>query len=1342
MSRILKAYLKRLTNLSTRNKSLLLTNLSAEQFLDFHDSDFLLSKPSIEVLKQVIQGNSRVALCDVADPRFEKVNEVSKRLRKISRTERFIEEERGSRDLYVGYPFVKGKLSDGTPIHAPLLFFPVTLRMDREQWCLFERDDSNVALNQSFALAYGHFNEAKIPDEVLEKSFEDFPNDFLEFRTQLYEWLKSTPFKINFNQELFEDKLIAFSGEKSSDLVLNERNGELKLYAEAILGIFPQAGSYLVPDYNKLLDLEEAEGFRLPLIGLADEADGELADLESELPARETRQSREEDVLTPFPVDESQEEIILAVKSGRSVVVQGPPGSGKSQLICNLIADFTSKGKRVLLVCQKRAALDVVYQRLSSTGMKDFTGLIHDFKNDRSALYSQIASQIEKVEAYRQQNYSLDSVFLERQFTQESRAIDKTVAELDSFRSALFDETESGVSIKELYLTSDPQAPHADMRAYYRQFRIDAWDGFKRHLKTYSDYAFLIHPAHPWRKRRSFAAFGMAELRTMEKMLSEWPAAFEKQTRGFEQIAGVSFDKAFLRNRQEIAERLTDITELVSDEASWKLVKKYSSAPANSDERLADERLAHERLALVRQAVDAMEGFMAEGGIEMSLPAAQLNAFEVMLKKSLETKQSAVSGFFWDIFSKEKKEIERIATVNGLTVSLEHLLRLEERLRNRRQLESWLQNASLGFDPAFIDDFSGDRAGEYLSFFKSAERAADAVVRMNAGVWTNVLHEIVGANIQVGRFTETIQNLKQWLQVWDRMEKAMLPYLLPEQIAALIDDPAGNSVVLLDALRNDFDSLADMDRLWEDMTESDRGAVQAIFVKGAELGITNAHEALSLFENSIRLAWIEHIESKYPALRSVTSLKMKQWEDQVQGSIALKQKLSSDITSIKLREATYEDVEKNRLGNRVTYRELAHQVTKKRKIWPIRKLLESYADEVFALIPCWMASPESVSAVFPMESGLFDLVIFDEASQCYAEYSLPAAFRGKQWVVTGDSKQLSPSDLYRVRFEDRTEDEEYSAAIEIESLLDLAGQSLDHYQLTGHYRSLSLDLIDFSNRSFYKKSLKLLPDFNKINDREPGIQYIKTEGVWKNNTNIVEVEEVLRLIREVAGSGKSIGVVTFNFYQQAAIQDALEREIALPEGLFVKNIETVQGDERDIIIFSMGYAPDEKGRVSMQFGTLNMQGGENRLNVAVTRAREKIYFVTSLWPSQLQTEQTANEGPKLLRAYMDYALQVSEGRYEPTPLPTGPFRSDWLLKERLVRQNPAFEKELPFGDITVKEEGAYKGLVLTDDDLYHYSKSSKEPHAYLPLLLRLKNWPFRRVYSREYWSGNLKNGLL
>lgn len=184
----------------------------------------------------------------------------------------------------------------------------------------------------------------------------------------------------------------------------------------------------------------------------------------------------------------------------------------------------------------------------------------------------------------------------------------------------------------------------------------------------------------------------------------------------------------------------------------------------------------------------------------------------------------------------------------------------------------------------------------------------------------------------------------------------------------------------------------------------------------------------------------------------------------------------------------------------------------------------------------------------------------------------------------------------------------------------------------------------------------------------------------------------------------------------------------------MKNIENVQGDERDIIIFSMGYAPDEKGKLSMQFGSLNAQGGENRLNVAVTRARKRIYFVTSLWPSELNTELAANTGPKLLKAYLQYALDVSEGRFQSKPLSTDSFRTDWLLKDRLLKLNEKYSKDLPFSDITVKEKETYKGLVLTDDDLYHRSKSSKEPHAYLPLLLKQKHWPFSRIYSREYWT--------
>jgi hypothetical protein len=201
---------------------------------------------------------------------------------------------------------------------------------------------------------------------------------------------------------------------------------------------------------------------------------------------------------------------------------------------------------------------------------------------------------------------------------------------------------------------------------------------------------------------------------------------------------------------------------------------------------------------------------------------------------------------------------------------------------------------------------------------------------------------------------------------------------------------------------------------------------------------------------------------------------------------------------------------------------------------------------------------------------------------------------------------------------------------------------------------------------------------------------------------------------------------------------AIERRLVLPESLFVKNLENVQGDERDIIIFSIGYAPDPSGRLTMQFGSLNQAGGENRLNVAVTRAREQIYVVSSLLPGQLRTDEAQHEGPRLLKKYLEYAWAVSEGAYVPGPVAMDGLEGGHLLKDQLAAGNPGLVKELPFADLAVKKEGRYEGLVLTDDDLYFASLSAKDAHAYMPFLLARKGWPYRRVYSREWWKNKLK----
>ncbi|TDB58658.1 AAA domain-containing protein [Arundinibacter roseus] len=1331
MNKILKAYLKRLTNLSSRNKSLLLSSLPAEQFLDLHETDFLLSKSSFEVITQLIQRKSRIPLCDMQDPRYDRVNELSRKLRKIARTEQFIEEERGARDLYVGYPFVRGKFSDGSVVHAPLLFFPVTLRLDREQWCLFGRDDAEISLNRSFALAYAHFNEVKVPDEILEKSFEDFPRDPLEFRTALYEWLKETPFRINFNQKLFEDTLLPFDKVKSSDLQLLEKNGELKLYPELILGIFPQAGSYLVPDYHHLLREAEQGVLKMPLFLVENEqvVDAvEASEVNPEAEPLPQNTLKEEHILTPLPADVSQEQVIRLVRQGQSVVVQGPPGTGKSQLICNLMADFAAHGKRVLLVCQKRAALDVVHHRLHELGMAPFVALIHDFKNDRSGLFRQLAAHIEKVDEYRKENYSLDAVFLDREFTRESRLIDQVVHELELFRAALFDESECGISVKELYLSSDPTEPDCNLRPYYRSFPFSSLDGFRRNLRSYCTYAYRLGPEHSWLQRLSFANYHLPDLQRMETELRQFFPFFQEQIRQFGAWTSVAFHPDFIQNIPECTERIEDVLSDIADFETFTLFQNF----------LQDEPQAPARLAFARQVVQSIEGWIADGSaIEESLPANELPVFRAQLAKAIEANASAVSGTFWKWFGKEKATVTRVANANGLGTTPEELHQLNIRLKNRMELEQWLQNQLLrATRPAHTNTLS-----EYQGYLKKVERAADAVLRLRLKPWQSILTNISLENTDFGKFTNTFQEIYQWLLAWQQKREKQLSFLATPQWDSLLEEPLEFSEKLRHELTQDFDSLVEMDKITLQFSSVEQSVV-ALLMEHAAGETAQTENLLQLFENSLRLAWIEHIEAKHPLLRAVSSLKMEHWEEQLQAGIGRKQTLSRDTTLMQLREATYQGLENNRLGNRTTYRELYHQVTKKRKLWPIRKVLEGFSDEVFRLIPCWMASPEAVSTLFPMQSNLFDLVIFDEASQCYAEYGLPAVYRGRQLVVTGDSKQLPPGDLYKVRFEENQAEDENPVALEIDSLLDLAAQSLVQQQLTGHYRSSSLDLIDFSNRHFYKNTLRLLPDFHQINDAEPGIHYLHVEGVWEKNTNLAEARQIVTLLTELSGQALSVGVVTFNFHQQQLIQDILDQENVQAPELFVKNIENVQGDERDVIIFSLGYAPDPNGRLVMQFGSLNTQGGENRLNVAITRARRKVYVVTSLWPEQLQTDQTANEGPKLLKAYLSYAREVSEGRYRPQPAPMGNYRSKALLKDLISVRQPEYQPELPFADLTRQSaDGRYEALLLTDDDLYYGSTSAKEPHAYLPLILKKKNWPFLRLYSREFWRNANKKDL-
>ena len=456
-----------------------------------------------------------------------------------------------------------------------------------------------------------------------------------------------------------------------------------------------------------------------------------------------------------------------------------------------------------------------------------------------------------------------------------------------------------------------------------------------------------------------------------------------------------------------------------------------------------------------------------------------------------------------------------------------------------------------------------------------------------------------------------------------------------------------------------------------------------------------------------------------------------------------------------------------------------YQISKKQKYWPIRKTMEQFGEFIITLFPCWLLSPENVSTLLPLTKNLFDIVIFDEASQIFIESTIPTIYRGKNIVVAGDAKQLRPSATFMKRYlgadPEVQEDLSVQAALEVESLLDLAVARYSSANLTYHYRSRNEELISFSNNAFYSSGLQIAPNISPNKHSRPIARH-KVDGRWVNRTNPAEAEKIVELLRDLLANRKnneSIGIITFNSEQQGCIADAIDKvartdadfraritkeAYRLDNGedtsLFIKNLENVQGDERDIIIFSIGYAPGENGRLHANFGSLSAEGGENRLNVAITRAKTHIIVVTSIEPEDLKVEDTKNLGPKLLKEYLRYVRAVSagdDGEAEAVlnGLMLGEAKKDdaitnvspieCQIKERLEKAGYAVKLGLGSSgsklSLAIYDEKSDKFLVGVelDKDAFASGECSMERDVYKPKFLEARGWTVLRVWCRDWW---------
>ena len=448
---------------------------------------------------------------------------------------------------------------------------------------------------------------------------------------------------------------------------------------------------------------------------------------------------------------------------------------------------------------------------------------------------------------------------------------------------------------------------------------------------------------------------------------------------------------------------------------------------------------------------------------------------------------------------------------------------------------------------------------------------------------------------------------------------------------------------------------------------------------------------------------------------------------------------------------------------------LKRELNKQRRLMPLRKLFMAIPNLVTSLRPCFMMSPLSVSVFLEAQSYDFDMVIFDEASQVHTEDAIGAIMRGKQVIIVGDTKQLPPTSFFSTSlgdddFDIDSDEVDDTDAGAYESILDEAVSILPERSLRWHYRSRHEHLIAFSNAKIYNSQLITFPSSVETAP-DTGVEYIYVNnGIYDRGgkkNNIAEAQKVADLVFEHFRKhpNRSLGVVTFSEAQQNAVDAAIRQKRLKDsryeqyflddreEPFFIKNLENVQGDERDTIIFSIGYAKDSRGIMYMNFGPLSREGGYRRLNVAITRAKHNVKLVGSIMPTDIELDKISSEGVRMLRSYIEFAQQgiialEKELTFSNSLDFDSPFEEavyDFLSSKgyNVVTQVGCSGFRI---DMAVKhptKDGHFAIGIECDGATYHSSRTARERDRLRQSVLEDMGWTIHRIWSTD-WIKNQK----
>lgn len=1018
--------------------------------------------------------------------------------------------------------------------------------------------------------------------------------------------------------------------------------------------------------------------------------------------------------------DSSQMEAIRKIKSGKSLVLQGPPGTGKSQTITNIIAEALMDDKKVLFVSEKLAALKVVYNKLKKVGLEDYCLELHSQKTNKkeviNALYDSLMKKkqkltnnaYEEIEELQRNKEKLDEYDIA--LHKNNPIIEKSVYEIYGKLSKYRNINMIDFSIKKIEEKGVNHLKKADelLQKYISGINVTGYD-----YKTFTWYGFI-------NKDNSYAN-QMSIKETMNSCVK------------------------YLDELNDFKEEIYQTYQLLVTDAN----KTY--ALKTLFETLYDMTFYHESLFDEFKLKDIIRVLLDLEGLASKAKAYRNDISKVFDDGIYKVDWEAVYRRYKKEYAhkfllfngKYKADRKQLALFqfNSKKIKFNEMLKHVEDIFAYQELIREIDKKSKDISACL-----GSAYNNYETDFKTIIHQLDALLRINKTLDIKNLRKI----------TLDKNKIKKDLDILDYIlarHEAKYVELSKSIDSKIIDLDNLEFLVIkkkINAMLREFDGLnawISFLNIFNELKENDLvtylDEVISLSMK-PELIIPTYHK---VYYNH----WLYHLLGEDKILSNFNRITQDMYvdnfslKDNLQFSISKWQivaKLSGNIPDL--------DV----VTPKSPAATIKREYQKKRKQMPVRMLLQTMPDFIQTLKPCFLMSPLSVSTY--LDNVTFDLVVFDEASQIFPEDAIGAIYRAKQAVVVGDTKQMPPSNFFKSASNDESDSYEESIN-DYESILDICATCFSEHCLKWHYRSKTESLIGYSNEHFYGGQLVSFP--STIKDKEDfGVEFIYTkDGTFNRNTksNKIEAQKTAELVIEhykKYQNTKSLGVVAFSITQQEEIENALDKLKQKNKDLeeyfnnseepfFIKNLETVQGDERDSIFLSVGYAKDESGKFYHNFGPLNQVGGERRLNVAITRAKENVKVIASIRHTDIDLDRTSSLGAELLKTYLYYAENNSKVALKISAINN---TTDFEKEVAEFIKSRGYDVEMNVGysqdkiDIAVKypDKEEYAIAIECDGNTYRNSKSTRDRDRLRREVLERCGWTYYRLWSTEWYKNN------